>query len=115
MAGGGGRENGGKSRNGGGANGGGNGRVGDARVVVTLSKYRDFNHLSANYANISKENFGKFYSVDKLLIKESEKILSAKCSKYFVSNTIKNGHDLLTGDIEAFIMKHFVSFCFLKM
>lgn len=80
-----------------------------------MSKYRGFNHISANSADISKVNFGKLHSVDKLLIKESEKILSAKYSIYLVCNTAKNGHDLLPCDIEAFIIQNFRRFCFLKM
>lgn len=57
-------------------------------------------------------NSGRCHSVYKLLIKEREKILPAKCPAYFV-HTSKELHSLLTCDIELVIIKvlgHFLVF-----
>lgn len=52
-------------------------------------------------------NFSKFHSVYKLLTKDNEEILPAQCPVHLVHKTAKKGCDLLSCDIEAFIMKVF--------
>lgn len=55
----------------------------------------------------AKVNFGKFFSVYKLLTNENGKILSANCH-------IFRGCDLLIWDIDDFIMKAFGQLSFLS-
>nr|XP_012606182.1 uncharacterized protein LOC105863530 isoform X1 [Microcebus murinus] len=76
------------------------------KIVDILSKYKlDFSHLSAYSADSADVNYNKFHSVYKLLTKENEKILPAECPAHLVHKTAKKGCDLLSYDIEAFIMK----------
>ncbi|XP_058409245.1 uncharacterized protein LOC131412973 [Diceros bicornis minor] len=78
------------------------------KIMDMLSKYKlDFAHLSAYSADSADVNFSKFHSVYKLLTKENEKILPAECPAHLVHKTAKKGCDLLSCDIEAFIMKIF--------
>ena len=76
------------------------------KIVDILSKYKlDFAHLSAYSADSADVNFSKFHSVYKLLTKDNENILPAKCPAQLVHKTAKKGCDLLSSDIETFIMK----------
>lgn len=73
-----------------------------------LSKYKlDVAHLSAYLSDSTDVNFGKFYSVYKLLTKENEKILFIQCLVHLIYSTAKKGCELLKCDIETFIMKAF--------
>lgn len=80
-------------------------------IVDILSKYKlDLAHLSAFSLDSANVSFGKFHSVYKLLGKENEKILRVQCPAPHVYNIAKRGCDLLTWDIETFIMKVFGQF-----
>lgn len=79
--------------------------------VDILFKYKlDLAHLSAFSLDSANVSFGKFHSVYKLLNKENEKILRIQCPAPHVYNIAKKGCDLLTWDIETFIMKVFGHF-----
>lgn len=55
----------------------------------------------ADSANV---NFGKFHLAYKLLTKENEKILSAKCPAHPIHNIAKKDCGLCTHDIEVFMV-----------
>lgn len=74
-------------------------------VDVLFKDELDFAQYICTFGRQCKCKRGKFHSVYTLLTKENEKILPAKHLLHLAWNSATKRCDLLTSDVEAFMMK----------
>lgn len=77
---------------------------------ILIKPWKRLAPISTYSVDDENKNVGKFYSVSKLLIKESKKILPGKCPCYLLQHVDKKVCDLLACHIKTFIMKVFGHF-----
>lgn len=74
------------------------------KTIIVDVLFQDELDFAQSVCTQCKCKLGKFHSVYPLLAKGNEKILPVKHLPHLVWNSATKGYDLLTSDVEAFIM-----------